>query len=124
MSNEKTVDEESFRQVETASEINLNSNVEARIKNPLAGIPRAQLLRNVEIFAQEKQLTEELPILSKGAIRESSPVDFNRVRVLTRLEQSPKVPLSLKRLTYLTIVTEILSVMNTLTGGATHGRST
>jgi nitrogen-specific signal transduction histidine kinase len=72
MSNdEKNRDEESLEHVETASELNLNSNVEARIKNPLAGIPRAQLLRNVEIFAEEKQLTEELPILSKGAIRKS-----------------------------------------------------
>jgi hypothetical protein len=44
-------------------------NVEAAIKNPLAGIPRAQLLRNVETFAHEKGLTEHLPILTKGAIR-------------------------------------------------------
>jgi hypothetical protein len=63
---EKIPDEESM----TASEINLNANIEARIKNPLAGIPRAQLLRNVEVFAQEKDLSDELPILSKGAIRE------------------------------------------------------
>jgi sugar porter (SP) family MFS transporter len=83
MSNdEKTRDEESLEHVETASELNLNSNVEARIKNPLAGIPRAQLLRNVEIFAEEKQLTEELPILSKGAILAQSPADFETLDVL------------------------------------------
>jgi len=83
MSNdEKTRDEESLEHVETASELNLNSNVEARIKNPLTGIPRAQLLRNVEIFAEEKQLTEELPILSKGAILAQSPADFETLDVL------------------------------------------
>jgi hypothetical protein len=92
MSNEKAADEESFRQGETASEINLNSNVEARIKNPLAGVSRAQLLRNVEIFAQEKQLTEELPILSKGAIRESSSLDFSHVHALTRPRGSRSKP--------------------------------
>jgi len=53
----------------TASEINLHSNVEARIKNPLAGLSRSQLLHNVETFAQEKDLVNEIPILSKGAIR-------------------------------------------------------
>ena len=42
----------------------------AIFKNPLAGISRAKLLRNVEIVSNEKQLTEELPILSKGAICE------------------------------------------------------
>jgi hypothetical protein len=41
----------------------------ASIKNPLAGISRPQLLRNVEEFAKEKDLIDILPILSKGAIR-------------------------------------------------------
>lgn len=59
-------DEEAF-----APTLDLNSNIQARIKNPLAGIPRAQLLRNVEEFAKEKELTDALPILSKGAIRKS-----------------------------------------------------
>jgi hypothetical protein len=72
---EKIPDEESM----TASEINLNSNIEARIKNPLAGIPRHQLLRNVELFAQEKGLVDEVPILSKGAIRKSSLIGTNPV---------------------------------------------
>lgn len=78
--NEKVPDEESLKQ--TASELDLNSNIEARIKNPLAGISRPQLLRNVEIFAQEKSLSEEVPILSKGAILAQNPADFETLDVL------------------------------------------
>jgi hypothetical protein len=65
------VDEESLKHVVTTSELNLTSNVDARIKNPPTGIPRHQLLRNVEIFAKEHGLAEEIPVLSKGAIRTS-----------------------------------------------------
>lgn len=66
---EKTSDE-SVDHVE--SQLNLNENPEARIKNPLAGIPRATLLRNVEEFAKEKDLTHAVDTLKKGAIRECS----------------------------------------------------
>ena len=120
---EKVADEESIK-LETASELNLNSNVEARIKNPLAGIPRARLLRNVEIFANEKQLTEELPILSKGAICEfiqRHTTSFTRSHPCF---QWPKVLPTLKRSTSSTIVTRTSSGMNTLTDGATRSCST
>jgi len=92
MSNdEKVADDSVDQESQTASEINLNSNIEARIKNPLAGIPRAQLLRNVEVFAQEKGLTEELPILSKGAVRKSRIVstDVTCAHATTAVAQSP-----------------------------------
>jgi hypothetical protein len=87
MSNEKGAsgDEESLQHAETTS-LNLNSNVEARIKNPLAGIPRSQLLRNVEIFAQEKGLSEEIPTLSKGAICTLPLIGI--ILALTRLTQT------------------------------------
>ena len=60
-------DEGSDEQIETA--LDLNSNPQARIRNPLEGIPRSRLLRNVETFAQEKELTHILPLLNKGAVR-------------------------------------------------------
>jgi hypothetical protein len=87
-------DEESLIPSVTASELNLTSNVEARIKNPLTGIPRHQLLRNVEIFAKKHGLSEEILILSKGAIRTSSYQSalISHIRLLTRLHivaQSP-----------------------------------
>jgi len=78
MANEKMADEDSLKQFET--HLDLNSNIQARIKNPLAGIPRAHLLRNVEIFAQEKDLTEELPALSKGAVCKSSQIGIHNVQ--------------------------------------------
>lgn len=60
-------DEGSDEHIETA--LDLNSNPQARIRNPLEGISRAHLLRNVEAFAQEKELTHILPLLNKGAVR-------------------------------------------------------
>jgi pyoverdine/dityrosine biosynthesis protein Dit1 len=71
------MDEEAFAPIQTT--LDLNSNVQALIKNPLAGIPRAQLLRNVEEFAKMKDLTDALPILYKGAIRELSMICINMI---------------------------------------------
>jgi hypothetical protein len=69
---------------QNASEIDLNMNPLARIRNPLAGISRAQLLLDVRRFAQERELVNELPFLIKGAIRESPLVDIDRDHDLTR----------------------------------------
>lgn len=57
--------------------VDLNQNVAAKIRNPLAGIPRDQLLRNVEAFAKEKDLVDIIPTLNKGAIRKFSFVWVN-----------------------------------------------
>lgn len=51
----------------------LNQNLEARIRNPLEGIPKAQLMRNVELWAEEKGLTEHIPVLRKGALVAQNP---------------------------------------------------
>jgi hypothetical protein len=45
------------------------ADLQTTIKNPLAGLSRVQLLRNVEEFAREKKLIDIIPILSKGAVR-------------------------------------------------------
>lgn len=71
-----------------AQTLDLNSNVQARIKNPLAGLPRAQLLRNVEESAKEKNLTDALPILSRGAIRELLVTFVNIIHTLPNTFQS------------------------------------
>jgi hypothetical protein len=92
LSGNMSSDKESDLHFETASAININSNVEARIKNPLAGIPQALLLRNVEIFAREKNLTDELLILSKGAIRKPSLIAVDHVYTLTRGQGSGSKP--------------------------------
>lgn len=58
------------QQIETASIDLAHDNIEARIKNPLHGISRTRLIRNVEAFAADKGLEDILPHLQKGAVRE------------------------------------------------------
>ncbi|KAI8959260.1 hypothetical protein F5Y11DRAFT_11486 [Daldinia sp. FL1419] len=62
--------------VEAAEHVDLNANLEAKIKNPLKGIPREQLMRDVEAFAHEKGLVEHIPILRRGALVAQNPNDF------------------------------------------------
>ncbi|RYP21379.1 hypothetical protein DL765_002280 [Monosporascus sp. GIB2] len=54
----------------------LNDNLEAKIKNPLKGIPYDQLMRDVEAFAHEKGLEEHIPILRKGALVAQTPDNY------------------------------------------------
>jgi hypothetical protein len=58
----------------------------ARIKNPLADLSQSQVLRDVEIFAQEYNVTEILPELKKGALVARDPADFESVSDLTEQE--------------------------------------
>jgi hypothetical protein len=50
-----------------------------RIKNPLAGIPRHTLLRNVADFAHEKGLMDHLPLLQKGALVAQDPQNYEDI---------------------------------------------
>lgn len=77
---DKKTSEESVEHLET--QLDLNDNPQARIKNPLAGIPRPTLLRNVEKFAQEKELTHAVDILKKGAVRECPPAGASHISEL------------------------------------------
>jgi sugar porter (SP) family MFS transporter len=63
-----------------ANAIDLNSNIGARIRNPLAGIPRETLLGQVEEFAADKGLTDILPLLQRGALVAQSPADFETLK--------------------------------------------
>lgn len=53
-----------------------------RIKNPLIGIPKEQLLRDVEDFAIEHQLTDIKPWLIKGALVAQSPHHADKIQEL------------------------------------------
>jgi sugar porter (SP) family MFS transporter len=66
--------------------VDLNSNLSAKIANPLAGIPRAKLLRQVEQFAQENGLSDILPVLRKGALVAQSPHEFEKIAELDPAE--------------------------------------
>lgn len=70
-------------------------DLEARIRNPLDGIPRDELMRNVEEFAHARGLVEHIPLLRKGALVAQNPdaiddidgdekLDEDELRVLHR----------------------------------------
>ncbi|KAL3422827.1 hypothetical protein PVAG01_04574 [Phlyctema vagabunda] len=60
----------------------LTENVTGEIKNPLVGIPKAQLLQDVEEFANTYQLTDILPDLRKGALIAQSPRNVDGITEL------------------------------------------
>ncbi|KAJ5386022.1 Major facilitator superfamily domain general substrate transporter [Penicillium cosmopolitanum] len=67
-------------------EVNLQSNVSAKIKNPLADLSKSQVLHDVEEFANEYQVTDILPLLKKGALVARDPEEFQSVPDLTEAE--------------------------------------
>ena len=50
-----------------------HSNADAKLSNPLRGIPRGQLMSDVEVFAKERGLTHILSDLQKGALLAQDP---------------------------------------------------
>ncbi|KAK8161827.1 hypothetical protein IWX90DRAFT_281939 [Phyllosticta citrichinensis] len=74
---------------ERASEdVNLNSNVEAKIKNPLAGLSKSLLLAQVEDFAKEKNMVDKVDLLKKGALVAQNPSEFETIEGLSEDERS------------------------------------
>ncbi|RKU43865.1 hypothetical protein DL546_004319 [Coniochaeta pulveracea] len=91
----------------------LNANVEAKIKNPLAGLSKHELLADVEEFAREKGLEEHIPILRKGALVAQNPNDYESFHGAEKLDPTEIQVLQdevqykwrVPRLLYLTIIT-------------------
>jgi sugar porter (SP) family MFS transporter len=54
-------------------------NADIKLSNPLQGIPRDQLMSDVEVFAKERGLTHILPDLQKGALVAQDPQAYNRL---------------------------------------------
>ncbi|KAI9728217.1 MAG: hypothetical protein M1828_004678 [Chrysothrix sp. TS-e1954] len=71
-----------------AGQINLNSNVDAKIKNPLAGIPEDLLMSQVEEFAQANQLVDCTDLLKRGALCAQDPAGFENVQGITDDERN------------------------------------
>ncbi|KAK2738042.1 hypothetical protein FQN57_007308 [Myotisia sp. PD_48] len=67
--------------------VNWNSNLAARVKNPLADISDGSLLRDVNEFAGKYGLEDALPFLEKGAFIARDPANFEHVQGLTRGER-------------------------------------
>ncbi|EJD03081.1 uncharacterized protein FOMMEDRAFT_84814 [Fomitiporia mediterranea MF3/22] len=87
MSSEKMADDYSYQEEGFGKVPNLNSNVSAKIKNPLIGIPEEQLMSDVERFAAEKDLTDILPLLKHGAIAAQNPTEYETQKGLTDEER-------------------------------------
>lgn len=64
----------------------LGSLTSTRIKNPLANLTKNQVLRDVEEFADEYNVTDILPELKKGALVARDPTEFETVADLTESE--------------------------------------
>lgn len=87
----------------------LHTNINFRVSNPLADIPYEVLMQDVEDFANDKDLTDILPYLKKGALVAQDPHKFEEIEILEDEEREAlrqekahkwKHPFSL----YLTIV--------------------
>ncbi|KAK2757377.1 hypothetical protein FQN53_008449, partial [Emmonsiellopsis sp. PD_33] len=67
----------------TQEKINLNSNLSAKIKNPLANIPKGTLMRDVAEFSDQHGLNDILPTLQKGALIAKDPPNFENIEGIT-----------------------------------------
>ncbi|KAK7456375.1 hypothetical protein VKT23_010623 [Stygiomarasmius scandens] len=77
MSSEKVVDDVEKGSLEEHNEhVDLVNNVNAKIQNPLHGIPKAKLLSQVEEFTREKGMDDLLPLFQKGALLAQKPKEF------------------------------------------------
>ncbi|KXT01595.1 hypothetical protein AC579_8959 [Pseudocercospora musae] len=65
--------------IRKSSVIAMKENVTGEIKNPLLGIPKDQLMEDVEAFAQKHDLMDIVPLLRKGALVAQSPKDFENI---------------------------------------------
>ncbi|KAK5945334.1 hypothetical protein PMZ80_002538 [Knufia obscura] len=66
--------------------IDLNNNLSAKIKNPLAHISHNELIADVEQFAKDYDLVEITPLLVKGAQVAKDPPNFESVDGITEPE--------------------------------------
>ncbi|KAG4435587.1 hypothetical protein IFR05_008933 [Cadophora sp. M221] len=59
--------------------VTFTQNVNAKIINPLAGIPKQELFANVATFCEAYGLSEKLSVFQKGALVAQSPDDFDNI---------------------------------------------
>ena len=73
-------------QIPTQS-VDLNNNVSAMIKNPLAGMSVEQVLTDVNNFADDNDLGHIRELLIKGALIAKDPAEFESVDGVTDVEK-------------------------------------
>ena len=67
----------------SAKKVDLSNWAKWRIQNPLRGISRPTLLKQVETFVAEKGLEDKTDLFKKGALLAQNPKDFENLDVLT-----------------------------------------
>ncbi|KAF1990695.1 putative MFS myo-inositol transporter [Aulographum hederae CBS 113979] len=73
------------RHSEFLESVDVNTN--AKLRNPLSGFTKEQLLDDVEIFAREKGLMDDIDILKKGALVAQNPSAFEELEELNEEEK-------------------------------------
>ncbi|KAI1827526.1 sugar transporter-domain-containing protein [Xylaria intraflava] len=79
--------------LDVTEHVDLNANLQAKIVNPLKGIPRDQLMRDVDAFVQEKGLVEHVAYFRKGALVAQNPEDFEEISGAEALDETEKTVL-------------------------------
>ncbi|OAA62003.1 General substrate transporter [Niveomyces insectorum RCEF 264] len=59
--------------------VDINENLDARIRNPLQGLSYQQLMHKVDVFAEQKGLTEHRLLLRKGALVAQDPTGYEDI---------------------------------------------
>lgn len=72
----RSVDESLIRR---QSVVAMNQNITGEIKNPLIGIPREQLMHDVEEFGLRNNMEEKIDLLQKAALVAQSPADLENI---------------------------------------------
>ncbi|KAF3163826.1 hypothetical protein TWF225_001997 [Orbilia oligospora] len=80
-------DSKDYERDGAANSVNLNQNVEAKIKNPLAGLSREALFADVDRFATENDLEDIKDDLRKGALVAQDPGNYEQVVELDDAER-------------------------------------
>lgn len=84
-----TYDEKSDHEAAYPTEhIDLANNVSARIHNPLAGIPKAQLQSQVDDFVNQAGLQEYTSAFRKGALVAQEPANFESMQELDEADKA------------------------------------
>ncbi|KAF3002955.1 hypothetical protein E8E13_004127 [Curvularia kusanoi] len=66
----------------SVASVDLNKNTDAKVSNPLTGVPHETLMRDVEDFAREHDLEDIVHHLKKGALVAQSPNGFDDIEML------------------------------------------
>ncbi|KDQ21959.1 hypothetical protein BOTBODRAFT_26364 [Botryobasidium botryosum FD-172 SS1] len=81
-------DHKSLEKRDISAEHSVDVDEDAVLANPLAGIPREQLLRDAEAFARERGLEDHVDVFRKGALVAQDPLAFDSLPELNEEEKA------------------------------------